>query len=274
MTSLAGNIAHKRGCVQHSVASIYATSLRGDVVESKNHPTLKIVTWNCNGAFRKKFESISDFNADIYIIQECENPTTSGYKKYTQWADNYLWIGDTKNKGLGIFASPDFKLEKLDWTNNFKDHTVKHFLPCKINNDFNLLAVWTHRNNSPNFGYIGQLWKYLQVNKDNLKGTLIAGDFNSNAIWDQWDRWWNHSDVVKELKAFGVESLYHKLTGEEHGKESIPTLYFQKKIERPYHIDYIFGPEKFAGLTRKFEVGQAEIWLKLSDHMPIFLEYD
>jgi hypothetical protein len=34
--------------------------------------------------------------------------------------------------------------------------------------DFNLLAVWTHRNNSPNFGYIGQLWKYLQVNKDKL----------------------------------------------------------------------------------------------------------
>lgn len=160
----------------------------------------------------------------------------------------------------------------MDWTNNFKNHSVKHFLPCKINNDFDLLAVWTHRNDSPNFGYIGQLWKYLQVNKNKLNGTLIAGDFNSNAIWDEWDRWWNHSDVVNELKDFGIESIYHKLTGEQHGKETIPTLYFLKKINRPYHIDYIFGPEKLVERTKKFEIGQAEKWLKLSDHMPIFYE--
>lgn len=236
--------------------------------------TLKIVTWNCNGAFRKKFDCLLDYQADIHIIQECENPTESKHNEYQNWANNYLWIGDTKNKGLGIFAKQGIILEKLDWTNNFKNHSVKHFLPCKVNNDFDLLAVWTHRNNSPNFGYIGQLWKYLQVNKDKLNGTLIAGDFNSNTIWDEWDRWWNHSDVVSELKEFGIESLYHKLTGEEHGKESIPTLYFQKKIGRPYHIDYIFGPKKIIDLAKKFEIGKADKWLRLSDHMPIFYEME
>lgn len=235
---------------------------------------MKIVTWNCNGAFRNKFDNLLDYEADIHIIQECENPTESKHNKYQNWAKNYLWIGDTKNKGLGIFAKPEIILEKLDWTNNFKNHSVKHFLPCKVNNDFDLLAVWTHRNNSPNFGYIGQLWKYLQVNKDKLNGTLIAGDFNSNAIWDEWDRWWNHSDVVSELKEYGIESLYHKLTGEEHGKESMPTLYFQKKIARPYHIDYIFGPKKLTERAKKFEIGKAEKWLKLSDHMPIFYEIE
>lgn len=191
---------------------------------------MKIITWNCNGAFRNKFDSLLDYQADIYIIQECENPTESKHDEYRNWAKNHLWIGDTKNKGVGIFAKPEIILEKLDWINNFKNHSVKHFLPCKVNNDFNLLAVWTHRNNSPNFSYIGQLWKYLQVNKEKLNGALIAGDFNSNAIWDEWDRWWNHSDVVRELKEYGIESIYHKLTGEEHGKESKPTLYFQKKL--------------------------------------------
>ncbi|MEE1885310.1 endonuclease/exonuclease/phosphatase family protein [Pedobacter flavus] len=235
---------------------------------------MKIITWNCNGAFRKKFDRLLYYQADIHIIQECENPTESKHGDYQTWAENYLWTGDTKNKGLGVFAKPEIKLEKLDWTNNFNNYTVKHFLPCKVNNEFDLLAIWTHRNNSPNFGYIGQLWKYLQINKDKLKGALIIGDFNSNAIWDEWDRWWNHSDVVKELKEIGIESIYHKLTGEQHGKESIPTLYFQRKIARPYHIDYIFGPEKLIELTKKFEIGPAEKWLNLSDHMPIFYEIE
>ncbi len=235
---------------------------------------MKIVTWNCNGAFRKKFDCLLQYQADIYIIQECENPLEAKHSKYLAWANNYLWIGDTKNKGLGVFANPETKLEELNWTNNFNNHSVKYFLPCKINNDFDLLAVWTHRNNSPNFGYIGQLWKYLQVNKNKLNGALIAGDFNSNAIWDEWDRWWNHSDVVNELKEFGIESIYHKLTGEQHGKESNPTLYFQKNLSRPYHIDYIFGGSKFTAGIKKFEIGQAEDWLKLSDHMPLFYETD
>ena len=91
---------------------------------------MKIVTWNCNGAFRKKFDNISDFDADIYIIQECENPAEIGHSEYLNWAGNYLWMGDTKNKGLGIFTKTDIKIEKLDWTNNFQNHTVKHFLPC------------------------------------------------------------------------------------------------------------------------------------------------
>lgn len=235
---------------------------------------MRIATWNCNGAFRKKFEHISDLNADIYIIQECENPIDAKDKKYQEWAENYIWIGDNKNKGLAVFARPEIKLEKLEWANQFNDHTVKHFLPCKINDSFNLLAVWTHRNNSPNFGYIGQLWKYLQINKDKLNTSIIAGDFNSNTIWDEWDRWWNHSDVVNELNELGIESIYHKLTGEKQGKESKPTLYFQRNLSRLFHIDYIFGAQEFIDRAKTIEIGQANKWLKLSDHMPIFCEFE
>lgn len=235
---------------------------------------MRIVTWNCNGAFRRKFESILEFKADIYIIQECEDPTKCRHQNYQEWAANYIWIGDNKNKGLAIFARPDIKLRKLDWSNQYKDHNVKYFLPCKVNEDFDLLAVWAHRNNSPNFGYIGQLWKYLQVNKDKLNTAIIAGDFNSNTNWDQWDRWWNHSDVVNELKELRIESLYHKYSGEEQGSETIPTLYFQRKLERTYHIDYIFGSDRFYEGLARFEIGQADKWLGISDHMPILCEFE
>ena len=129
---------------------------------------MKIITWNCNGALRKKFKSLLDYNADLLVIQECENPVETRDKEYRDWANNYLWSGDTKNKGLGIFANPNINLQKLYWPDIYKDHNVKHFLPCLVNGEFELLAVWTHLNNSPNFGYIGQFWKYLQVNKEKI----------------------------------------------------------------------------------------------------------
>lgn len=234
---------------------------------------MKIVTWNCNGAFRKKFERISELNADIYVIQECEDPKTVQHHEFQSWSKNHLWIGDSKNKGLGIFAQEEIELRPLEWSNQYQNHTVKYFLPCSVNNQFNLLAVWAHSNNSPNFGYIGQFWKYLNVNREKLNESFILGDFNSNVIWDQWDRWWNHSDVVRELKEIGIESIYHWFYDEEQGKETQPTLYFRKSQDRTYHIDYIFGPKKMFPFLSSFEVGKQDTWLSISDHMPICCQF-
>jgi len=57
---------------------------------------MKIITWNCNGAFRKKYEAISALDADVYIIQECEDPIQTKDQGYKDFASNYIWIGDTK----------------------------------------------------------------------------------------------------------------------------------------------------------------------------------
>ena len=98
----------------------------------------------------------------------------------------------------------------------------------------------------------------MQINKDKLNESIIAGDFNSNAIWDEWDKSWNHSVVVKEFKEIGIESFYHKFTGELHRQETTPTLHFQKKSTRTYHFVYIFVTEKFTDKIIKFEVGQLD----------------
>ncbi len=234
---------------------------------------MKIITWNCNGALRNKFQELLQFEADIYIIQECENPEQTQHAEYIEWAKNHLWIGGSKNKGLGIFAAEHLAIESLGWSNTFTDHTVKYFLPCIVNNDFQLVGVWTHQNNSPNFGYIGQFWKYIQVNKHNFGKVIVAGDFNSNTIWDQWDRWWNHSDVVKELQELGISSLYHKFFNEEQGNESKPTFLLNRKLLKPYHIDYVFGSREFESSSTNLEIGNTEQWLKLSDHLPIICEF-
>lgn len=233
---------------------------------------MKIVTWNCNGALRKKFGRLSELNADIYIVQECEDPMLSNDKHYKEWASNYLWIGDSKNKGVAIFAKAEVNLEELSWSSEYKDHNVKYFLPCRVNNEFNILCVWTHQNNSPNFGYIGQFWKYMKINKDKFQNIIIAGDFNSNAIWDQWDRWWNQTDVVNELKEQAIHSVYHELKSEEQGKELEPTFCLQRKLEKPYHIDYFFCSELILKQVTKFEVGRLQEWIEISDHVPLVME--
>lgn len=235
---------------------------------------MKIITWNCNGAFRKKFEHLVSFDADLLIIQECENPADSKDRHYMDWASNYLWTGDSKNKGIGIFAEDHINLRKLDWSNQYEDHSVKHFLPCSVNDEFDILAVWLHQNNSPTFGYIGQFWKYLQVNKGNFANTIIAGDFNSNVRWDTWDRWWNHSDVARELQEIGIVSCYHQYTNEEQGKETQPTFYLHRNTYKPYHIDYCFAPRGFINKLDGLEIGNCEEWIVISDHLPMVLNFE
>ncbi|SMO52615.1 endonuclease/exonuclease/phosphatase family protein [Solitalea koreensis] len=231
---------------------------------------LRIVTWNCNGAFRKKLDFLQEFDADIIVIQECENPSEAKEIKYKSWAKNYLWVGENKNKGLGIFAKQNIHIEPLNWENG----NTKYFIPCRINNEFNLLAAWCHGANSPTFGYIGQLWKYLQLNKFNLEKSIIAGDFNSNVIWDKWDRWWNHSDVVRELEELNISSVYHSKYNEQPGCEQNPTFFLQRNLSKPYHIDYFFASSEFHTRILQFEIGTANKWLGISDHMPILMVVD
>ena len=167
---------------------------------------MKIITWNCNGAFRKKYQVLDHFDPDILVIQECEDPARSN-SEYEGWAGEYLWTGKNKNKGLGIFAKRDNQLVALDWN----DHELELFLPCRINDSFNLIGIWTKNPESQKFRYIGQLWMYLQLKKENISSDrmVLCGDLNSNAIWDKKHKGCSHSDVVRELESLDTVSYTH-----------------------------------------------------------------
>lgn len=249
---------------------------------------MRIITWNCNGALRKKLKEADSFEADVLIIQECENPTLST-KPYQDWAGDHLWIGTTKNKGIGIFPKAGNHVKELKWSGTFQVSGLKTqsasaswatndlllFLPFELNDQYNVLACWTKGNDSQVFGYMGQFWKYLQIHRSQLnqRNTIIAGDFNSNAIWDKPDRWWSHSDTVKELAEINIESLYHHETGEKHGHEIQPTFYLHRKESKPYHIDYVFMSKELL-LRSTIEIGKIDEWLAVSDHMPLCVNID
>ena len=246
---------------------------------------MKIINWNCNGALRKKLPLLDKENADIIIVQECEDPSQST-KAFKKWRPNYIWFGDNKNKGIGIFAKENIKLEKLEWfnsiditipgsktrTQNWNTNQLKLFLPIRVNDSFNILAVWTKGSDDQVFSYIGQLWKYLQLHSTDITKSpfLIIGDFNSNSIWDKSDRWWNHTDVVEELNTLGFESLYHEQNKEIQGKETIPTFYHQRKMDKKYHIDYCFTSKDFN--ESRMNIGEYQTWIEYSDHMPLLID--
>ena len=61
---------------------------------------MKIIGWNCNGAFRKKSEKVLSLNPDILIISECENIERLKIGKLIPEPNDVKWFGE---KLAGIF---------------------------------------------------------------------------------------------------------------------------------------------------------------------------
>ncbi|WP_116970771.1 endonuclease/exonuclease/phosphatase family protein [Blastomonas sp. UPD001] len=228
---------------------------------------MRLVTWNCNGAFRRKYQHLDQFDADVLVIQECEDPAQST-PDYRDWAGDYAWRGHNRNKGIGIFPRKGQSIEVLDWA----QEQGGHFLPVKLDGKLTVLGVWTlGRKASGQYSYIGQFWHYLQLHKHRLgPDTIICGDLNSNAIWDTNRKTRNHMISVGELAEVGFQSLYHEFSGEAQGSELKPTFYLHRAETKAYHIDYVFvRQEALQVASPKITIGETDQWITISDHMPI-----
>ena len=58
---------------------------------------MKIITWNCNMAFRKKAGHILAHKPDILVVPECEHPDKLKFNDDVQKPTDILWFGENKN---------------------------------------------------------------------------------------------------------------------------------------------------------------------------------
>ncbi len=241
---------------------------------------MKIVSWNCRHGFYNlgKYKKIRELDADIYVILEF-NTVAGTEDEYEEFIKNkkVLMYYDTdiggKNKGIAIIANEGIELKDNNW---YYDHN--DFLSVRVNDSFDLVAVWTHEYvkedgkwvKKGNNEYIRRIEEYLRMYKDELINSdnlVMCGDFNIDmAIDNKKDKGY----FIKLLEEYGYESIYHKEFHEEIGKESTKTFF--KKEGSKYHIDYLFSKPKIISC---FEVGDKEDYVdKWSDHVPLIFEVD
>lgn len=236
---------------------------------------MKIITWNCQGAFRKKANIILTQQPDILVVQECEHPDKLGFGTLIEKPNDYYWHGDSPHKGLGIYSYSDYRFELLSVFNP----KYRYILPFQVTGNgksFILFAIWA-MNNKDNYEarYIGQIWLAINYYANLLDGSIIMiGDFNSNKIWDYKDRVGNHSDVVKRLEDKNIFSIYHRHFDSHQGKEKHPTFFLQRSQNKPYHIDYCFTSADFYDRLINIEIGTYENWMTYSDHTPVIVNFD
>jgi len=236
---------------------------------------VRLISWNCQGAFRKKADLILALKPDILLVQESEHPDKYILSSTSKKPDFQYWYGDNKHKGISIFSFNNYKFELLPLFNP----EFRYILPFRvtgINHTFTLFAIWA-MNNKENYDarYIGQIWLAINHYLDLLNTpTILIGDFNSNKIWDYKGRVGNHSDVVRILSERNIQSIYHKHFNIEQGQEIQPTFFLQRNVNKPYHIDYCFASADILDKVQNVEIGTYENWTAYSDHSPLIIDID
>ena len=224
--------------------------------------------------FRNDYAQALSYKPDVMVIPECE---TLDKIKAPEASDSY-WIGDNASKGLGVFTFNDFKIDLYDkYTDEFK-----YILPLIVSKDdisYKLIAVWTKKvedKKKNHINYIRQLHFAIKEYESFIddENVIIAGDFNSNLIWERTGVDKNHQDVLDQLLDKNIHSSYHHFFKEEQGKETQGTYFHYHKEDRPFHIDFCFLSENILTRLVNVEIGKFKDWIHLSDHVPMIIDTD
>lgn len=242
---------------------------------------MRIVAWNCNMALDRKIDALLGLDPDVAIVCECAEPGRLRARSRSSWMHGEpVWVGRNPHKGLAVFAFNGYAARLAE-----AYHPSLHYVaPVHVSGptECNVLAVWAQNASSGGIRKrsLGPLRRGLVRYRDFLgeRPAVIAGDLNSNTIWDKPGWRINHSTKVRIIEErFGLVSAYHAVRGEAHGQEREPTLYWRDRTKDgpTYHIDYVFLPKPWIGKAR-VDIGSFEAWCGagFSDHVPVVVDVD
>lgn len=222
---------------------------------------MRIVSWNCNGAFARKLPAVAQFNADLLVIQEASERDVLALDAATT-----RWVGKG-HRGLAVIGQngTTFRVDP-SW-----DPTLPWFLPVHAG-ELRVLAVWASVLTTSR-RYVRLIHEALDRYDDFLDHprTVIIGDLNSNSVFDGKHRGRSHTDLVDRLSRKGLTSVWHHHHHEAHGQESRPTFYMYRRPERTWHLDYAFVSSSLLA-NAALAIGEPDPWLSLSDHLPLILD--
>jgi exonuclease III len=226
-------------------------------------------------AFRNKAAHILKHAPDILIVPECEHPDKLIFPVDIPKPADTLWFGKNRNKGLAILSYSNYRFKVLDVHNESLQMIVPILVTDK-KQEFILFAIWANNPSDKDGQYVAQIWKALHCYEElfSNKKVILAGDFNSNTIWDRPRRQGNHSHVVEYLEKRGISSTYHSYFKQLQGNEQHPTHYLYRHQDKPYHLDYCFSSSYFMKKINFVEIGDYDSWSTYSDHVPVIISFN
>jgi exonuclease III len=233
---------------------------------------VRIVSWNCAMALHKKHDRLLALDSDVSVIQECSKKFVEQIAGHEGWSS--AWFGDRNktNKGLGVVVRSPWRIAATE------DLTPKWTGRVLLEgpNALELFPVWAHVSKNPAKEYIEQVHLLLDIleSKKLLPMAIVLGDSNSNSLWDYSYGIYSHSAAVARFGSLGMESAYHKFSGDLQGGELQPTLWFRKNKNTTYHIDYAFLSGLLMSKLKAVSIGHAKDWLMFSDHAPLMIDFD
>ena len=226
---------------------------------------MKILTWNCNMNFKSDFSSLQSSDADVLLIQECEKVRRDHFEGF-----DFHWVGQNEKKGLGVLTRGPSKFPQEIYRPDFI-----YFIPV-VFEDLFVLGAWAFNGRARKFGaessgYFLDVLDHYSERIQSSEKVVIAGDFNNGPQWDTPGHRNNFAGINQALNELGLYSAYHLSKSEEFGKETSSTYFHQRNPQKSFHIDYIYSNQN---AINSVEVGLFPDWSRLSDHVPLYAEFE
>lgn len=233
---------------------------------------MRLIAWNCNERFDRNYLHLRDLDFDVAVVSECGPFEPELMVTRTGSSVLKLAVDQPRHtKHIGVLAQEPWHVDALPLIPN-----QPWLLPVKVTGpvDFTVLAVWALGPEwvEGRLSYAAQTARVIAGVLPSIVGPVVlAGDLNAPISSTPTDAG-RHASSVSRLAALGLVSAFTTARGEVDPLTE-PTLYHQRKFEKPFHIDHVFVTRSW---TRGIEVtvGTYANWVatKRSDHVPIIVD--